>query len=291
MICAVFVMSVFYTPFSPSYVSYRSKADKNLTISSLSVVSVSDNMSGIYAGPIKSLLEEWIQSSHRWRHIPSPKNFPAFSPYTVQNNGISSLDLNPLASKSEADAFVIVGVIKNLKGLSLTVSLFLKTDGLLLLQEKVRNFDRFELKEVNNKVNHMFQRLMDRLPYRALILSRQGDSITVGLGHKDGVQKDQEFSVVQIVKTSRHPKFHFLVHVESEILGRVQLVKVDSTLSFGRILMEKEPHFIQRDSKIANFKMANFKFKNEEQRRREQKKEKKPHSLRKDEAFSSSRNP
>ena len=71
------------------------------------------------------------------------------------------------------------------------------------------------------------------------------------LSMNDGVSKDQVVTVIQIIKAQRHPKFNFLVSTEKEILGKIKLLKVDSTLSFGRIITERESGAIAVNSKVA----------------------------------------
>ena len=74
--------------------------------------------------------------------------------------------------------------------------------------------------------------------------------MTVNLGTKDGIQTNQMLSVIQLIKAHRHPKFNFLVRTEKEIFGKIKVLKVDETLSFGVVVSEKERGAIQKGSKI-----------------------------------------
>jgi hypothetical protein len=107
------------------------------------------------------------------------------------------------------------------------------------------------LETVKKQTRELFAKLLADLPYDGVILSRQGTRVTLNLGSLDGMQKDAIVSVVQIIKAIRHPKFDFLVSTEKEILGKVKLLKVEDTLSFGRIVTEKEAGAITVLSKIA----------------------------------------
>lgn len=53
------------------------------------------------------------------------------------------------------------------------------------------------------------------------------------------------------MKINRHPKFHFIVSSEKEIIGKIKLLKVDDTLSFGQVILEKEKGAIGRGTKLA----------------------------------------
>lgn len=220
----------------------------------MSLLSVSDNTGGIYAKPIQKQIKALIQKNHQWRYVKeSLKDFRPFSAYAVFNNSLPKGQLKSILSSLTAEASIVVSLFKTQAGLSLTLNLYLKSDQKLLLQERIRDFKYFEIKKIQAEIKNAFKNLMSQLPYRALILSRQGDSITVNLGKKDGMEVHRVFSVIQILKILRHPKFDFLVHAENQVLGKIELIKVDETLSFGHILMEKEHGLIQKNSKIANF--------------------------------------
>ena len=238
-----------------SQTSYKSETDKNLNVSSLSLLSVLDNVNGIYAKPIREQLKKLIQKNHHWRYIEEhPKPLFPFSAYTVQNNNLPKNSLQSILSSLKAEASIVIAILKGQTKLSLTLNLFLKSDQKLLLQEKVKDLKHFNLRNVQEEIEKSFQRLMSKLPYRGLILSRQGDSITLSLGKKDGVKAYQVFSVIQILKLFRHPKFDFLIQSQNQTLGQVEIIKVDNTLSFGRIKMEKEHGVIQKNAKIAKLR-------------------------------------
>ena len=86
----------------------------------------------------------------------------------------------------------------------------------------------------------MLKDVLKKIPYDALVLSRQGNLITVNLGKKDGIEKGKVLTVIQIIKEQRHPKFGILIKTDKEILGKIKLLKIDDNLSFGKIIVEKE---------------------------------------------------
>jgi hypothetical protein len=104
----------------------------------------------------------------------------------------------------------------------------------------------------------MLGNLLKKIPYEGRILSRDGNRVTVNLGKLDGLQNDQTVSVIQIISATRHPKFHFLISTEKEILGKVKIAKVDDTLSFGIIVTEREKGAIQKDAKISGLDFVTY---------------------------------
>ena len=65
-------------------------------------------------------------------------------------------------------------------------------------------------------------------------------------------------SVVQLIQVHRHPKFNFLVKTEKEIFGKIKILKVDETLSFGVVVTEKEKGAIKKNSKIASLDFVTY---------------------------------
>ena len=100
--------------------------------------------------------------------------------------------------------------------------------------------------------------MVKKIPYAGLILSRQGNRVTMDIGTRDGVHDNTVVSVEQIILLKRHPKFHFILASEKEVLGKIRIVKSDETLSFGTVLSEKEPGVITTDSKITGLDFVNY---------------------------------
>ena len=126
------------------------------------------------------------------------------------------------------------------------MSLFLTRDGLLFSEYNKRNLKQFELNQVKDEVRKQLQEIVKKIPYQGLVLSRTKNRVTINLGKRDGVSKEQILSVIQVIKMNRHPKFKFIIDTEKEILGKVRLLKVDDSLSFGKIVTEKEPGAISK---------------------------------------------
>src|SRR6202034_2181734 len=55
-----------------------------------------------------------------------------------------------------------------------------------------------------------------------------------------------------------HPKFNFVVNTEKEIIGKIKVLQVDDTLSFGTVIMEKQRHAIDRGAKIDSLEVISY---------------------------------
>lgn len=231
-----------------SNTSYSSSIDSSLTLNQISVLPFSDNANGIYAKPLEIQLKQLIKESHHWNLMEEKIVGPIFTPEELENN---ETRVKNIIKGLKADAFIAAGIVKHPNSVALTLSLFRKKDSKLFLQVKEKKIKYFEISKLKQKLTEMFKKLMLQIPYRGKILSRRGKSVTVGLGKKDGVQVNQELLVIQIVKITRHPKFHFLINAEKQTLGKIKILKTEETLSFAMISMEIEKNIIQKNSKIA----------------------------------------
>ncbi len=154
---------------------------------------------------------------------------------------------------------LLVGrVTKGPSGINIKVNLFLARDGKLLSQGVARDLPQFEVSEVKSKIDDVLTQVFSRIPYEGLILSRQNQRVTVGLGKKDGMEPNKIVNAVQIIDLKRHPKFDFLINTEKEILGKIRLIKVEDTLSFGQIISEKGAGTIQKGTKISGIEFVTY---------------------------------
>jgi hypothetical protein len=239
--------------------TYVSPVDASLTIRKITVLPVSDNLEGIYAHPAEVQLITLVRDSHRWDFVDAQAAGALPAPIAT----IGELEEDPELMKKivqnvDTDAVLAAGLTRGPNGISVRLDLFLKSDGKLMAQELLRDHQRFEVAELREQLKIMYQKLVSHLPYDGLVLSRQGNRVTVNLGKSDGLSKDQVITVVQIFAVNRHPKFGFIVSSEKEILGQIKIAKVDDTLSFGLIISEKERNAIQKLSKISGINQFKY---------------------------------
>lgn len=258
--CGVFLSLFFCAPTANAQnieqsATYVSQIDADLTLRRASVLPVSDNVDGIYARPIEAQLISLVREAHRWDFVEA--NVSGAMP------SVGELEERPESVKKvttaiDAQAVFAASASRGTNGLTLRLNLFLKKDGKLIAQDVVKDLPRFETAEVREQVKQMYRKVTSKLPYQGLILSRQNNRITINLGKSDGLQKDQTVSAIQIISVQRHPKFNFLIGTEKEILGRIKILKVDESLSFGAIISEKERGAIAKFAKISALEDVNY---------------------------------
>lgn len=235
--------------------TYVSQMDADLTLRRVSVLPVSDNVDGIYARPIESQLISLVKDAHRWDYVEAKIDSAMPSVGELEEKSDSA---KKVSAGLDAEAFFVASASRGANGLTLRLDLFLKKDGKLLSQDIVKDLPRFETAEVREQIKAMYKKVVSKLPYQGLILSRQNNRITINLGKSDGLVKDQTVTAIQIISIQRHPKFNFLVSSDKEILGRIKILKVDDSLSFGAIVSEKERGAIARFAKISALEDVNY---------------------------------
>lgn len=238
-----------------SGVQYKSDIDALLTISHVTLLPVIDNVNGIYSNPVEKKLRELLTADHRWGYVEN--NIVGNIPTERELEGDLE-NAKRLGGTLGVDAYLTCRVTKGPKGISLTMSLFNSKDGKLMLQEAIKEFTRFESQAVIDQAGTLLGKVFSRIPYEGRVLSRKDLKVTVNLGKKDGIKKDQVLTVIQVIKVNRHPKFNFLISAEKEIIGKIKVYKVDDTLSFGGIISEKEKGVVEKDSKIGTLKNVTY---------------------------------
>lgn len=256
LISWTFVISiVFFIVHSPVYAQGNfSEADQLITIRTVGVLPVTDNVNGIYSRALDSYLEEIVKKNHRFE----------FATINLSTGNVSLnqlMDIKDLRSKifdnTKADALISGEVVKSPKSLELKLAMFLAKDKSLLLQRSV-SIQKTDMPDVKEAMADLYSKLLTDLPYNGTVLSRQGNKITVNLGKLDGVSEGQVVSAIQVIKLNRHPKFGFLVSSDTETIGKVRLVKVEDHLSFARIVTEKESGIIQPFSKLSGIDAVQY---------------------------------
>lgn len=163
--------------------TYISQADSDLTIRKVAVFPVRDNLDGIYARPIESQLIQLVRGYHQWDLAEASLS----ETYAT----VGELEENPsqvikLGASTQADAFLVASASRGPTGLTIKLDLFLKKDGKLLVQEVLKDHPRYEIVELKDQVQTLFKKMLKRIPYDGMILSRQENRVTVNLGKVDG---------------------------------------------------------------------------------------------------------
>jgi hypothetical protein len=226
---------------------YHSDVDELLTVERVSVLPFTDNLQGIYARPLETHFISLIEKMHRWDYFPSNTSGPLLAPEELENDPAQA---TKVSEGLGVDGFFACRITKGPNGITVHLSLFLTKDGKLLSQAILKDYKQFDLSDLKEQMQRLLSEIVSRLPYAGRVLSREGNRVTINLGLRDGLQVGQMLSVIQIIQAQRHPKFNFLIRTDKEIFGKIKILKVDETLSFGTVVTEKERDAIQKNAKI-----------------------------------------
>lgn len=252
-----FVFLLFKSPiiYAQNPTAYSSPVDDLVTIKRISVLATSDNVSGIYARPIENHIKQFIDKNHHWQLVHSQSVGPIWTPEELEEDPerVKKMGMNV-----GADALIATRLVKGPGGITIRLSMFLAKDGKLFSFSEAKNIKKFEVEKLKFQIEELVTSLLKQVPYNGVILSRHGHRVTVNIGKRDGVTPNKVFTVIQVIKLVRHPKFNFLVKTEKEVLGKINLLKVEDTLSFGTIITEVEPGAILKDSKVVGLDFVNY---------------------------------
>ena len=232
-----------------------SPEDDLVTIRKISVLPATDNLQGIYSRPIENYLIEKIKDDHHWDYVQANTVGPLISPVELEHDPSK---VRQVSQGLMADAFLIAKVVKGPNGVSLRLDLFLLRDAKLIAQAEVTRLKQFDIKSLKEQTAVLWSRIQKQLPYQGVVLSRQGNRVTVNLGKRDGIANGSVINAIQILKLKRHPKFNFLVSAEKEIIGKVKILKIDDTLSFGQVILEKERGAIGKNTKLSGLDSVSY---------------------------------
>lgn len=218
--------------------------DKLISIKTVAVAPFKDNVNGVYAKPIQNLLTDLVKNDSQWSYsnaqLPQPKVFDLSE---------SLQETEKLLKIASSDALLWSLIQKGHSGLKIKIVLFTK-DGRPLLVNEVEDTKNLPFDELKLKLEEAFRNMKKTLPYGGLILSRTAEDVTLNLGAQQGVQVMDELSVIQVLKVNRHPVKNFMVSNEKEIVGKIKITKVEPSISFGKVIFEKEAGFVIAGSKV-----------------------------------------
>lgn len=226
---------------------YTSQIDQKITLKTITLAPVYDNLNGVYADPIQKLLVDLLQNDKSWGYA----EFPDFSKKIF----IEKFDSEPnevldVLSKTSAQGLLTAYITKGPRGITARLKLYTQDEGFLFLEETFEDLQAFEISKIREQFTKMYRNIKNKLPYRGYVLSRRGLDITLSLGAKHGVKLSQELTLAQILKLSRHPKLKELVGVEKEIIAKAKVTQVEDYLSFAQITFEKEPGVVEVGAKV-----------------------------------------
>ncbi|MBK9293475.1 MAG: hypothetical protein IPM57_03385 [Oligoflexia bacterium] len=245
---SLFITLAFFSSFALAQSSFISETDKNLTIKNVGVLPCSDNVKGLYSRHIENKLGSLVTEGHRFNLNDIKDVDPRL---TTDEYSENSSIVKSIGRKNNVDALLISKVLKNEKALIIKLDLYLTSDGLLYASEEVNAGANFELKDVESKLSELYVKVVNKIPYKGLVLSRQAQRLTIDLGSLDGMKENEILTVEQVLTLKRHPKFNFVLGQEKEIIGKIKIIKSEPKLSFAVIVHEKEKGVITKNAKVS----------------------------------------
>lgn len=232
---------------NPFPVKYTSDADQKISIRTITLAPVYDNVNRIYAEPIQKLLIELLQNDKVWGYSAFPDLNKKIFVETYDSKPQEVLDI---LKATKTQGLMTAIITKGPSGMTVKLRLYTTDQGLLLAEEVFQDAETFEISKLREEVVTMYHNLKNKLPYRGIVLSRRGLEVTLNAGEKNGLVVGQEVALAQILKINRHPKLKYMVGVEKEIIGKLQITKTEPYLSFAQITFEKESGVVEAGAKV-----------------------------------------
>jgi hypothetical protein len=224
---------------------FVSDLDKSLSLTSIAVIPMVDNVSGVYAPVLTTTIFESLDSAHRWNVKTSSKNA---IPEDLETN---PKQVQALMKAQGVDGLIAGRVSKGPRGLYLKLGLYVGAEGLPVAFESLNNYEGFETADLKAQTKILLQKLLTKLPYQGQVLSRKGELITISMGSKAGLKQGLELTVTQVIKINRHPKFKFILGTDNLTLGKIRIEKVEDSLSFASVVSERTTGAIATGAKVS----------------------------------------
>jgi hypothetical protein len=255
ILLAVFFLPALVCAEEVGHVTYQSEADQLVHFSRVGLLDGFDNTNNVYAKALTDTLENLLMKEHRFEFVQGDRGPSFYAEEFEKHKG----ELATYFKKSKADAALQIVPYKTKDGFNLTLTLYLAKDLKPLAQETKRSVAQFDFQNLEAEVTQLYRNLFKRLPFDGIILSRQGEKLTVNLGSRDGLSVGKTLTVVQIVNIRRHPKLHFVVSSDQVILGSLRVTQVDAHLAFAHVLNEVRPGSVQAHMKVSGLTQIEYK--------------------------------
>ena len=229
--------------------TYQSADDTTLTIKKVFIAPFYDNQNNVYAPTMTTYIKAKVTEENQW--VVEPAEGENTKSFKISNQ-LDSTEAERILimKKFNVQALMTSKIIKGPKGMSLRMTLYAGSKALPLVQENLDQIQNFETEEIKKNYDLLWSRLKKRMPFNGTLLSRRGSEVTINLGTKNGLTPKAEVRAILILKMIRHPKLQFMTSSEKEILGKIEITKLDDYLSFGTITYEKETNLLAAGMKI-----------------------------------------
>jgi len=140
---------------------YKSEEDVQLTIRTLTLLPVFDNMRGIYSRPVESYLVDKLKDGHRFEYVEAGTSGPVLTPDELEDDPET---VKNIFQGLSADAFVATSISKGPAGIAIKMDLFLKSDQQLLAQESLSGLQRFDTEGIKKQCEDLLDKLFKKIP-------------------------------------------------------------------------------------------------------------------------------
>ena len=233
---------------------YMSQYDESITLNKVTYLPSVDNVNGVYAKAINERLEKLIVANHKWDFVEPPAIGPKIQPDDLINNPQNVLSFS---KKLGVDGFFLSELRKDPKETKIHLYLFSAKSGALITEASLKRINH-NTEIVQVAINSLMARVVEKVPYDALIVSRTDNRVTINAGKVDGVQMGQNLTAIKIIGAKMHPKRKFIIKSSKVLLGQIRVVKVDDKLSFADIVTETEPGVLTKNVKITGISRVSY---------------------------------
>ncbi len=111
----------------------------------------------------------------------------------------------------------------------------------IMAAENVKSTSTVRLEDL---VVQMANKIIRDFPIEGYIVQREGDTVLIDLGKRNGVKKGMQFNVYREGKIIKHPKTGEILDIERIETGTIEIADVKAKTSEGIIVKETEPNDI-----------------------------------------------
>ena len=233
---------------------YLSSYDDSVTLQKMTYIPSVDNVNGVYSKAINEHLQLLIEKNHKWSYIKPTSQITKINPEELVGQ---PKKVKSFSNQLNSDGFFVAELRKDPKQIRIHLYLFSVRSGDLITEEELtRSDDNTEI--VKAGVQSLFQRILEKIPYDALIVSRTDNRVTVNAGQRDGVQVGQTLTAIKVIGAKKHPKRGFIIKSQKAVMGQLRVVKVDEYLSFADIVSETEPGVLTKNVKVTGISQIQY---------------------------------
>ncbi|MFN7903594.1 MAG: hypothetical protein ACK5P5_00270 [Pseudobdellovibrionaceae bacterium] len=237
--------------------NYFSEADMQIRPQKVLILPVQDNTNEVYAKPLTEKLIQIVEAENQYAvsNWTSNAKFLNLSPDFLMEQPQVVKDI---LKQSQTDSMIATRVSLGTKGLQGKMTFFHGSEGLPLLSAEFRDLGVTTIKEVESQIVTLFQEMKSQMNFQGTISSRQGNQVTMNLGTYQGARDNDLISVIQFLKVQRHPRFQFMISADREVIGKIRITKAEEHLSFGQVILEKEPLLLSLGHKLSIDRMVKY---------------------------------